>query len=937
MTSQVAQLRVSAAILNGPFDTQVQMGSRVVLWPQPLAAPGTRYDWYRDDVLLPGTGISFLVFSAASTNDTGGYLVVASNSFGSVTSRVAQLVVTLAAPSVSIYSGKIMPSLAGEDFTLGVNLSGGPSPTLQWMRNGVDLPGETNLTLQLRNVRASDVGNYTVRAVNLLGSATSDPFRVDVVVQAPVFTLVPFNTNEVVGSLITLQSHAAAGPGAQYQWRRDGTDLPGATNATLVFQSASAGDAGRYQIVARNSEGEAVQDFDLHLRPQTGLDRWDWRLPRPQGSRLRDITWGDGRFVAVGKSGDVVTSLDGTNWSHVLIDADCDLRSVAYGNGRFVAIGTTHAIAGSPLLGPGSPTAFVGGLILTSTNGIDWTSSASPAWYPLRIAFGAGRFVMAANGDLEGTDQTPIFAYTSADGVGWTAERFGYARADRVVFVNDEFWANDWGGLYRSSDGLSWSNATRSILGEALGPVGYGGGLYVAMGAYGQRGQSSRDGLVWEPFDLENLNIQSLAYGNGRFVATLGSPFGAIITSVDGRSWTQSGTSTTQELESILFVEGQFWAVGEAGAIIHSVDGVSWSPNLVESGTDYYGLARLGEQVVAAGDSGTILTSTNGESWTRRSTPSGRNLHSIHAASGLVVAGGRGGRIMTSPDAINWTSRSSGTTNYVERIDWTDGWVAVCEGGDVLTSQDGVAWSATRTQPASDHEGLAYGAGYWVVVGGYFRNGESGSAVSTVFVSADAVHWTLMNVNVGVRLRDVVFANGVFVAVGNDGLVVVLAPTGDPLQPIQYVTSYGVMALAPYWPQFENFRRIRFQNGVFMAVGNDGGVLSTTDPLRAESWVQHRSRTSQNLHDILPAPDGTYYAVGNNGMILRSGAPQPYFTGIRFTSTGVRVEFSPATLPGPFRLEESPDLQTWDLVTDRAVSPVDLPFVHPGARYFRLR
>ena len=59
------------------------------------------------------------------------------------------------------------------------------------------------------------------------------------------------------------------------------------------------------------------------------------------------------------------------------------------------------------------------------------------------------------------SENTPVFNYTSTNGVDWTPQYNGWTRSDRVVFANDEFWANDQSVLYRSSDGVQSTAACR--------------------------------------------------------------------------------------------------------------------------------------------------------------------------------------------------------------------------------------------------------------------------------------------------------------------------------------------------------------------------------------------------------------------------------------------------------------------------------------------
>jgi WD40 repeat protein/serine/threonine protein kinase len=61
----------------------------------------------------------------------------------------------------------------GRTVTFGVSAAGAPTLSYQW-RDGADsLPGQTNSTLTLASITASDAGDYSVVVANTLGSATS--------------------------------------------------------------------------------------------------------------------------------------------------------------------------------------------------------------------------------------------------------------------------------------------------------------------------------------------------------------------------------------------------------------------------------------------------------------------------------------------------------------------------------------------------------------------------------------------------------------------------------------------------------------------------------------------------------------------------------------------------------------------------------------------
>ena len=81
---------------------------------------------------------------------------------------------------------------------------------------------------------------------------------------------------------------------------------------------------------------------------------------QPYNFTLEDVTYGNSTFVAVGTSGTILTSSDGTSWDNRSSGTSLSLSGVTYGNNKFMTMGssgTTHTI-------------------LTSSNGTSWTSNS---------------------------------------------------------------------------------------------------------------------------------------------------------------------------------------------------------------------------------------------------------------------------------------------------------------------------------------------------------------------------------------------------------------------------------------------------------------------------------------------------------------------------------------------------------------------------------
>jgi hypothetical protein len=72
----------------------------------------------------------------------------------------------------------------GGDFTFNVEATG--ATTYQWRKGGAPIPGATNASLTLSNVKKTDLGTYSVVVGNLVGSVTSDDAALTVT-PAPTF------------------------------------------------------------------------------------------------------------------------------------------------------------------------------------------------------------------------------------------------------------------------------------------------------------------------------------------------------------------------------------------------------------------------------------------------------------------------------------------------------------------------------------------------------------------------------------------------------------------------------------------------------------------------------------------------------------------------------------------------------------------------------
>jgi len=148
--------------------------------------------------------------------------------------------------------------LQGSDTNLTVAASGTPPLAFQWFRDGDALAGETNATLLLANIQPAQAGTYFAIAFNSAGTAFSSNAQVSIIL--PVrFTLQPTNQNVAPGTNVTLVAQAAGTGVIRYQWRLEGTNLPGATNASYSFTNANLTEHhGTYSVAVADDYSTAI-------------------------------------------------------------------------------------------------------------------------------------------------------------------------------------------------------------------------------------------------------------------------------------------------------------------------------------------------------------------------------------------------------------------------------------------------------------------------------------------------------------------------------------------------------------------------------------------------------------------------------------------------------------------------------------------------------
>ena len=130
----------------------------------------------------------------------------------------------------------------------------GEGLSYQWFRDGVLLGGANSSTLVVPEVSLGDEGRYYVEVSGFDVTLASKAADIQVLSPPVVETL--YDSIEIeVGESLNLSINALGTPPLMFQWRRDGKDFFGATDASLTLPNAVESLAGSYSVVVSNEYG----------------------------------------------------------------------------------------------------------------------------------------------------------------------------------------------------------------------------------------------------------------------------------------------------------------------------------------------------------------------------------------------------------------------------------------------------------------------------------------------------------------------------------------------------------------------------------------------------------------------------------------------------------------------------------------------------------
>jgi hypothetical protein len=163
------------AIVTQPESATVFAGASANFHVGITGATPMRRKWYFNGAEIPGATDVTLTIPNASPGNVGAYYMTASNDYGAVESAHVQLAVESASSPQIILQPQSDRVTSGQYVVLQIAAVGTPPLQFQWLRNDIQIPGETNATLEFGAFSNANEGTYTVRVSNAAESTLSLP------------------------------------------------------------------------------------------------------------------------------------------------------------------------------------------------------------------------------------------------------------------------------------------------------------------------------------------------------------------------------------------------------------------------------------------------------------------------------------------------------------------------------------------------------------------------------------------------------------------------------------------------------------------------------------------------------------------------------------------------------------------------------------------
>ncbi|MCX7746359.1 MAG: copper amine oxidase N-terminal domain-containing protein [Clostridia bacterium] len=444
------------------------------------------------------------------------------------------------------------------------------------------------------------------------------------------------------------------------------------------------------------------------------------------------------------------------------------------------------------------------------------------------IAVGGYNTILMSNDSIHWKTIPNEFIYDTFRFVFWDGKKF-------IIFTNTYMRE-----VLTSSDGVVWKKesidfSSKSPLGE-LYSASYGKGKYVVL--KNNSISYSSNGLNWLNVDLKHHNFSEndrVFFVNNLFVATStfikgSSSADKILISENGINWKSYDFSG--KLNDLVWNGKKYVGVANNGTVVISSDCIKWSKVTlnIDNKINLYNILWNGSKFVLFGENPketystqVAFSSSNGTTWSKlpdlkyaEPVQRYKTISKYIYAEGKFLSVDLFGRIQSSKDGINWV-----LVNYPlpSGIEFTDtlfhnnnnifiGYsrhhppqAVILTLGKDMAYRNMVSFDLSQESEAPT--AITYGPHGYVMVG---RSGK-------IWTSKDLTTWTQRDSGTRYELRDVIYAKGIYLAVGEERTILTSADG------INWKTSILNLESISYLEHISLYG-ITYADGQFTAVGD---------------------------------------------------------------------------------------------------------------------
>jgi hypothetical protein len=420
-------------------------------------------------------------------------------------------------------------------------------------------------------------------------------------------------------------------------------------------------------------------------------------------------------------------------------------------------------------------------------------------------------------------------------------------------------------GVYSSSDVILSTGTPFANSVTYINDIAYGDNTYIVflLGFEKQYLRYNINENVWKTYEfdvgLQNANsYTSVIYANSLFVAA-GFNSSKIITSSDGKVWTQRKTINLNNAPNIKYINSKF-ILNSSSYVISSDNGTTWSTNnlisTIASNTEAaYGNTKY---VIIGYNSSTsqygTYTSSDAATWTFNNVTTFSNSlpNNLTFANGFFYASDYSlKKIYKSSDALTWTANSVDVKvvylSYFNNIFISPYEVSLdinnlASNGGIMYSDDAINWNFNGSVLPYSWESITYGKEKFVAV--------SSSGAKRVMYSNDVLSWNYVSVTTN-SWKSIAFGNDIFIAVSSDGTNRAMYSSDG----ITWSNSSNIPS--------NSWKSITHGNGIFVAVA-DSGNNRIANSLNGITWNSYPSTEQNNWTDVIYGKD-KFIAISSNG------------------------------------------------------------------------